>query len=113
MPYNDCVKDFSKFDLQSYPLVAELLNSNRTYRQSDCFDLCFNEQIVKNCNCNSTLILVNEKCRNTTEMIKCIDNEEIKFYEKDVYNKCSPKCPLECDSIKFLITTSLADYPGW
>lgn len=81
---------------------------NKTYRQSDCFDLCFYEKVKLECNCSAPLSLVNEQCNKT-----CYDREDIRFHEKNVYTKCSPKCPLECESIKFTITTSLADFPGW
>ena len=111
-PYNNCVQNFTDFDYSNSALVKEILSLNKTYRQSDCFDLCFYETVVAQCKCNSSLNLVNEECRKSQNMSSCYDKEDRLFYENDVYQHCAPKCPLECDSIRFTITTSLAEYPG-
>ena len=84
-PYNDCVKDISKLDLSKLDLVREIVGLNKTYRQNDCFDLCFYQIVLLKCNCSAPLSLVNDVCNNQKQdkQIKnCFDEQEKELYER-------------------------------
>ena len=111
-PYSECrnLKTFQYTGLFSY-----ILDSTKTYRQSDCFDLCLQMDIYDNCQCyylqypkvpNTDV----KPCLNTTELL-CASIEYKKFIEQNI-QKYSKVCPLECNEILFDMTLSSADYPS-
>lgn len=52
-PYSDCVDDISAYADQSL-YVKTILETNYTYRQSDCFNVCLQKYVVANCSCFAT-----------------------------------------------------------
>ena len=90
-PYSQCV-DLShghSSDLYSY-----IINSNRTYRQKDCLQLCYQQAINQLCKCTDvrypTIDSKYPLCFNSTQIL-C-------SFIKDVPT-CD--CPLECDSVTY------------
>jgi hypothetical protein len=58
---------------------------------------------------------VNDVCNNPNQDKKikdCFNEQDKAFYQDDVYTKCHEKCPSECDTIYFDITTSISEFPG-
>ncbi len=45
-PYSNCVADLTTINSYDSELYRLIFASNYSYRQQDCIDLCFNEQIV-------------------------------------------------------------------
>jgi len=82
-PYNQCLKDGNTFDSD---LFRETAAKDYTYRQVNCFDLCFRQYYIKAC--SSTEGVYTECYLNFTQNF---DNNKI----------CSEFCPLECDLVKF------------
>ena len=107
-PYSECV------DLTSYSSdIHDLISSNRTYRQSDCFKLCRQKLYIENCGCNLYFDYLNinpnaRYCENSTDYF-CHLNV---FYKYSRQECVRTSCPLECDSVHYdLSVTSLA-YPS-
>jgi len=105
-PYTEC-QDLSSFQSELYNLV---LKSNYSYRQTDCFDLCLQREIINACECywtKYTRMYDAEPCLNVTqfECIYYISND----FEQE---KCSSECPLECNSVTYHYSLSSLSFPS-
>ena len=100
-PFNNCIEQ----DTQDYVsnLFQYFKQINKTYLQTDCFDLCVEEIIMKKCNCTVGLGL-SLKCFNNTN--NCF--ESLRNTKSKLPATCLAKCPLECDSINYKFTTNYA-----
>ncbi len=101
-PYSDCI-DLSSYSSQ---LFDYLIEANYSYRQSDCLDLCIQQNILSSCGCYfpryPSLKTKMKPCLNLTEF-NCSNNEIDNFDS----SKCiSSQCPLECSSITYESGTS-------
>jgi len=107
MPYSDCVEDLQSSDSRYYKMLT---NSNFTYQQSDCLELCFSEYLFDECKCHegSTIDFFNGKICKTMEEIKCMESFLSKFYS-DYEHLCN--CPLECHSVSYKLSTSFSSFP--
>jgi len=102
LPYSDCI------ELNSYSseLYDYIIASGQKYRQQDCFELCLQQKIIKNCKCffagYRNLSTQLKPCLNLTES-KCLGQQYFIFN----LDECKTNfCPLECDSIKYDLTLS-------
>ena len=107
-PYSECV------DLASYHSDLYDFMSTRTkkyaYRQRDCFDLCWQREVISKCDCYSTdlpMILQSTPCLNLTQN-ECIYTVDAEFS----YDECTAECPLECDSVRYEFSLSSLVYPN-
>ena len=113
LPYTQCQ------DLTSYSSVLYdfIINSNRNYRQKDCFDLCKQQRILVKCECyylqfdnpflSSNLLNQTRPCFTPSDII-CVENA---FYQVDVVKCASEYCPLECESILYDTSVSSIIFP--
>jgi hypothetical protein len=117
LPYSDCL-DLSHFESEFYKAIAQ---TNKTYRQADCFDLCLQQDIIDKCLCYdlSYLNLDDEDpCLNETQ-IACADGvyEAVSNFEGsskfDTEAECLKKCPLECESVKYDYMISSLNFPTY
>ena len=51
-PYNDCYDDLTTNSSYDSVLYREIINANLTYRQLDCFWLCYQKRNIEICTCN-------------------------------------------------------------
>jgi len=80
-------------------LVKQLTEANLTYRQVNCFELCFQDYVQ------------NYAIEHKISEAEAIENEEVKNYDK--VRNCDHLCPLECESTQYRISESkfsLDDY---
>ena len=104
-PYSDCI------ELSSYSSVLYdyLLQSNYSYRQIDCLDLCIQKKIISACGCYylkyPSLNTQRMPCLNWTQFL-CA-NEEINNFERADCIKTY--CPLECTLIEYQLEYSIGD----
>jgi len=82
-PFNNC---WDRNNLPDTPLVRQLSEANITYRQLNCFELCF-QNFVQN------YALENRISEDVARL-----KEEIKNYDED--KNCNHLCPLECETPK-------------
>jgi hypothetical protein len=106
-PYSDCI-DLSSYSSVFYNYIKE---SNYTYRQIDCIDLCMQQEIIDACNCYDLRFpkLKNEikACLNLTKF-NCSENAINNFDSKSCV---AQSCPLECNSIKYYLEDSSSNLP--
>ena len=89
-PYNQCNKDLIAIDAYDSDLYRTIISNNRTYRQSDCFQLCVQQQVVKSCQCYSTDSLkIGDfpPCTSLTQL-DCVVNVSNDFYSSNVNDRC-------------------------
>jgi hypothetical protein len=109
-PYSNCLKDINSFK-KNKTIIDNIRKKNRDYTQANCYYLCSFLFALEesNCGCNSTLIDFSKNCiRNyntiETEMTRCNSKYLKEFRKNKQNNVCSEYCPLECDSMDFVIT---------
>lgn len=113
-PYNGCMNNLNRIDAFDSDLFRAINKSNRAYRQKNCFDLCYQQEVIRTCNCFlSSLERLNgtNSCSSIREF-ECSSNLWRVFVASDVNAACSKYCPLECDSMRYRITTSFSSYPN-
>ena len=116
-PYSQCLKNVSTFSLNN-TLINYILDSNRTYSQSDCFYLCSHLHAIEesNCSCNSSLSQFLSECiprtDTDTEIKKCVSKYLRIFRQKLKNEKCQKYCPLECDSMSYFVTPYIENFPA-
>jgi amiloride-sensitive sodium channel subunit alpha len=117
-PYNDCLKDVSSFAFNK-TLINFISKRNRMYSQDYCYYLCSSLFALEesNCNCTSNLNNFDKDClRSYTDVFesnkkKCVAGYLKEFREKYQHEKCSKYCPLECDSMNYLINNYFELFP--
>lgn len=113
-PFNNCLEHLDKIDSFDSELYRSIIKSNRTYRQTDCFDLCFQLRAIKICNC---YIISLDSLNATTPctyqaQLDCTLMEYKKFILSDINDICSSKRPLECNTESLPVTITFSDYPS-
>ena len=102
-PYSDC----TSLDTFDSFLYQETIKHFKIYNQEDCFNLCYQKSITKNCQCAHgsypDLFNVNKSCTQLNEL-KCI-KDELRNYKNDY---CIEECPNECNATvyDFLLSSS-------
>jgi hypothetical protein len=84
-------------------------SQNQLYNQEKCFDLCFDLNFIESnpCNCtNTTIGYVYNDCvdesKASSKAISLCSKEYLKnFFLKNILDKCSRYCPMECQIITF------------
>lgn len=75
-PFNECYDDLTSMDSYDSVLYREIIKANLTYRQIDCFRLCYQKQTVEKCKCNDPTIpsiFVARICLSTWELECLLD----------------------------------------
>ena len=110
-PYSECVEDLSSYDSELYETFIKL---GKEYKQSDCFDLCYQKYVSEKCKCIDSAfypLIGQPYCLNASQLF-CDLKVFTEFYsEIDIKAKCGSLCPLECKSQNFDLTISSFKYP--
>jgi hypothetical protein len=96
LPFNDC---WNRINLPDSPLVRQLSAANITYRQVNCFELCFEKFVQK------------YAFENRLSEDEARTKDEARNFERE--KNCDDLCPTECESTQYKITgsmLSLTDY---
>ena len=113
LPFNDCSSNLDHLKAMDIYLYKALTSSNNTYRQTDCFDLCYQKEVIQRCGCYLTsLDKMNgmQPCLQPLDVI-CSLNVWNEFLAKNFKKLYSPFCPVECESMTFQVTATFSDYP--
>jgi len=89
-PFNNC---WNRQNLPDSHLVRQLSEANITYRQVNCFELCFQNFIQKYALDHG---ISEDEAR---------ESKEVKNH--DTEKNCNHLCPLECESTKYKISESI------
>ena len=88
-PYSECI------DLKSFSsiLYNSIIDSKRAYRQSDCFDLCYQKNVIENCGCYYLQFpkLFDPKPCLTIQELLCASDQYISFIDSNVKKQCKLK----------------------
>ena len=97
-PYNQCLKDFTRFE-KNKTIINSYLEKNLSYTQTKCFEQCTDLYFLKenSCGCQKPYI----ECNSNPLSRECSSNYLNNFRKNNLDKKCSDYCPLECDSISF------------
>jgi hypothetical protein len=107
-PYSDCI-DLASFKSDLYDYI---IKSNQTYRQKDCFELCIQKMVIKECKCydlNYESLSTNLRPCLTLDDLNCLEDQWEKLNVKECIKK---SCPLECDSLEYELSLSSLEYPS-
>ena len=112
-PSSDCRDlESASFNRLFYDL---LLASNYTYKQKDCYDLCLQSIIIKQCGCYDLRFLPlddnSTPCLSFAEF-NCTKKEHFTFASSNVEGLCDEYCPLECDSQTIDYRVSISNFPA-
>jgi hypothetical protein len=109
-PYSSCI-DLTTFKSELYTATINE-KSSKEYRQIDCFNLCLQRMIIKNCNCfhpRFNRLSSSNPCHSLADL-ECIGQQENEFKDEKL-NECLKECPLECMKQTFDLQVSSLDYP--
>jgi len=88
-PFNNC---WNRINLPDSLLVRQLSVANITYRQVNCFELCFQDFVQK------------YALKHKISEDEAREKEEVKNYDRE--ENCNDLCPLECESTQYKISES-------
>ena len=122
-PYSDCEIDSGTTvkDVDS-DYYSAFINLNKTYRNIDCFDICYQNMLLTNCKCIDPYANYYDLFGNATVSRFCYfgsDEESTPAYKcylnltstGNLDDTCSASCPKECSGYSFQATTSFSQYP--
>ena len=106
LPYNDCIDKLDTYHLFNSSLYSEIVSSNISYRQSDCLDFAFLKTLWPQVSFNDRYKFL----QNVSKIF--LANSFYDFYN-NMSNTNTPRCPFECNSVSYEITTFQSDYPSY
>jgi len=111
-PYSSCI-DLAQYSSKYFDYIVK--QQQKAYRQSDCFDLCYQENAMSMCGCYDLRFATFTKnvtippCLNLNQW-ECVKNT---YYLYD-YSECaSLYCPLECEKMTFDTRLSNMQAPSY
>ena len=102
MPYNKCLKDLTDFN-GNRKIIDYFVREKIGYRQTRCFNLCFELKYIEEnpCNCtNAKLGNIWLDCwiiKENKTVNSCSFKYKNNFYKKTIADFCSSYCPSECE----------------
>ena len=115
-PVSEC-KDLEKFEFDK-EFYNEIINSNYSYSQSQCYDVCLQDKIIHVCDCYDLQYLApcdkpkTKPCLNQTQ-VRCANLVYGDFTDDgDIKQECDPRCPLECESVELQTYVSSSSFPS-
>lgn len=117
-PYSTCIKESDSPDSHPsnyYKKMFTILNMTN-YRQENCLKLCLQDYIKSVCKCidgSLSNIYGSTKVCASIDDLKCVTQSRKDYYQNEDQEKCGEeKCPLECDSVSYQLSTSNSRYPS-
>jgi len=116
-PYNECLIDTyadtpTLYDSILYNLI---IASNFSYSQKSCFNQCYQQMVIKSCMCydvSYTTLFTGERPCLTIDDYNCFKLIYEDFTNSNPIDICGNLCPLECNTMQFLMTKSSLSYPS-
>jgi hypothetical protein len=110
-PHGDCQDESVDTEIANY---MKELGLNK-YSQNLCMQVCQQQETIKLCNCSNPLW---PKFDKKSHICSSLSNKSLNCaliftgIESKLFESCFKKCPIECKSIKYEISTSSALYPN-
>lgn len=113
-PYSNCIKVLKPFNSYSKILYGYFKDLNVSYYNQDfCYKLCFQDQLIKKCNCCDIVtpsILKRHYCF-TNQELYCQDQFQSNFSITNIEYLCQSSCPIECETITYELSSYQAQFP--
>ena len=112
-PKSECVNDSKEPRFKNNIFVSLLSNMSLNYSQNQCFDLCYQYSLIKNCGCYDPLLPsfgADRICSDNIDLL--CDYNFNDYFADNVVGVCEQKCPPECDSLFYTYTTSQSQFPS-
>ena len=113
-PYNHCLKDTSCGSFNSDIFKYIITATSYKYTQSDCFQYCFGREFRKSFNYTPKFQSVydawSEIRKNSNVSNSILVSTYIEFVKGKLQEVCAPFCPLECDQIRYDLSTSVSKF---
>jgi len=113
-PYSNCNLKETKYDSFNSELYKTIFKMNKSYSQKDCYDLCYQQQVILMCNCSDLnfFLLPNTEACLSIDQVTCLYSVYENFGTKNINELCDFQCPLECLSESFVYKTTQTIYPS-
>ncbi|BFY97650.1 hypothetical protein BsWGS_00690 [Bradybaena similaris] len=84
------------------------------YTKLACLKSCYQDLILKNCNCSVPLyyVLENTTICNMTDLITEICVSLVYVYQGESLEKCDKMCPIPCNDTRYELSVSMAIWPS-
>jgi hypothetical protein len=113
-PYSNCISDLRPFSSYSSILFGYFKNLNVSYYDQDiCKSLCYQDKLIKKCNCSGLRIasLNDTRYCQTDKEFKCQNSFDAQFSKMNNKEICDDVCRKECTKLTFALSNSLAHFP--
>ncbi len=111
-PYSNCLSNFETDDVELKKLFRYIQDLGVDYYdQNFCFKICAQDFLLKKCGClDITTPEINNAlyCASDSELL-CLNSFQTYFKTADIDGMC--KCPIQCKTVEYDLTTSFAKFP--
>jgi hypothetical protein len=103
--YGECLEDLNS---SKSPYYKYFIENGQKYRQDDCFEIIRQSIIIEKCGCFVSFYAYKYKPENLTTL--CTTYSQLKcsiyyYFSSEISKLNNNLCPMECDSIKYTLTT--------
>ncbi|CAF0707240.1 unnamed protein product [Brachionus calyciflorus] len=113
-PYSDCVKDLNSTESFGSEVYKETIKIFGQYEQKVCINLCFHKSVFERCGCyypdQKIIKNISQACDHSFGF-KCYLDFAASFGESKISSECIDKCPEQCQSVKYNLQFSNANFP--
>ncbi|CAF1028750.1 unnamed protein product [Brachionus calyciflorus] len=113
-PFSDCAQDSNSSEYIHSDLYRETIKLFGQYDQKSCINLCYHKYIFDECGCYYPDLNINKNLTRICDSdigFECYSNHSASYRESKICIECIEKCPEECESIKYSLQISHANYP--
>ncbi len=108
-PYSDCIEKVNEFDEFSSDMAKRTFRRFNKYTFENCILVCLNDD--KPAKCGSIDLTNLTKSETPLDQRICIETYLRSAYFNNQYSTCREKCPLECNTVNYIASSSSAAYP--
>ena len=113
-PYSDCTGNLDDSNSFDSDLYRHILKSKSSYRQKDCFDLCYQKKLLEICGCYdagvSRINPTDQPCFYKNQTL-CQYQVFTSYFNNGFQELCSKQCPLECYSTTYSYSLGTSLFP--
>ncbi len=111
-PHGMCVLDLGRISTFHSPIFDYIVHYlNATYTQQLCFDFCMQIIIQTSCNCSNAEMPQMPRICLDDQSISCMFYTLSNLNQQTIDSKCMQECLLECNTVFYDTTFSMATYP--
>jgi len=109
-PYSDCIEKVNELDEFASDMAKLTFRRFNKYTFEKCILICLNDDSSTKCDGIDLPELTNSVL--SIEQRICIERYLMTAYLNNQYPTCREKCPLECKTVNYMISSSSAAYPS-